>query len=182
MTFFTAKVIQENVVLNWSTATEINNKGFQVERMTSTNNYQNIAFVDGHGTSTQQHDYSFTDKKLADGKYTYRIKQLDYDGKNQYSRSVKVSINAPKEFSLSQNYPDPFNPATTIKYSIPSDGPVSLQIYDLLGREVKILVNENQKAGNYSVKFDGSNLSSGIYIYRIQTGKYLTAKKMILIK
>ena len=180
--YFDANTDGSDITLNWSTASETNNKGFYVERKFRTNDYSEVAFIKGNGTSTQTNTYSFKDKNLIDGTYTYRIKQLDYDGKYEYSRSVKVSINAPKVFSLSQNYPDPFNPATTIKYSIPSDGPVSLQIYDLLGREVKTLVNENQKAGDYTFKFDGSSLSSGVYIYRIQTGKLSSSKKMILLK
>ena len=116
------------------------------------------------------------------GKYLYRLKQIDFNGTFEYSNEVEVIINAPEKFELSQNYPNPFNPGTKIRYQITASSPVSLKIYDVLGREIKVLVNDIMTPGKHTVKFDGTGLSSGIYFYKITAGNYSDIKRMLLIK
>ncbi len=130
MTSFAANVNEGSVNLNWSTATETNNQGFDVERKISNGLFAKIGYVAGFGTSTETHTYSFTDKEVTAGEYTYRLKQVDYDGNYEYSNEVNVEVVAPLEFALDQNYPNPFNPSTTIKYSTAQDGLVKLAVYN----------------------------------------------------
>jgi hypothetical protein len=180
---FSIEVINENVLLTWVTATEMNNQGFQIERRETKNEeWINIGFVNGNVTTTEPQAYSFVDKNLETGKYQYRLKQIDFDGSFEYSNIVEVEVGIPFEFFLSQNYPNPFNPSTIIKYSLKDDGKVSLKIFNSLGEEVRTLVNEIKPAGNYEVEFNASNLPSGVYIYSIQSGDFVSSKKMILLK
>jgi hypothetical protein len=146
--------------------------------------WEKIGFVQGSGNSNSLKEYSFVDKTVLSGKYLYRLKQIDNDGGYKYSQEVEVKVEAiPTEFALEQNYPNPFNPSTVISYQLPvAAGHVSLKVYDVLGREVATLVNEQKAPGNYEVKFDGSKLASGVYIYRIEAGKFSDAKKLLLIK
>jgi hypothetical protein len=180
------------VVINWSTATEINNHGFEIQRKTKNLYWITIGFKEGKGTTTEPQTYSFTDKDLQPGNYSYRLKQVDFDGTYEYSDVVEVEV-APATFSLSQNYPNPFNPVTTIKYTIPavasglSLSKVTLKVYDILGNEVTTLVNEEKPAGSYTVKFDvgqdsSPDLASGIYFYQLTVGNYTATKKLILLK
>lgn len=146
-----------------------------------------IGFVQGNGNSNSPKLYSFTDENVPEGKYRYRLKQIDTDGKFEYSHIVEIDLtNPPLEFVLEQNYPNPFNPGTTIKYSLAKDSFVSLIVYDVLGTEVAALVNEQQAAGNSEVSFDGKSVSgdltTGIYIYRLGTGSFTSVKKMLFIK
>lgn len=183
MESFTYNVNINDVTLNWKTVWEQNNQGFDVERK-STVNWEKIGFVE----SNQNRNYSFTDKNLQPGKYQYRLKQIDYNGNYEYHYlQGDVVIGTPDKFKLSQNYPNPFNPLTKIDYQMPFSGKVSLVIYDISGREIKNLINsQNIEAGYYTVPFDGSNLSSGVYFYRIiaETNgqKYVDTKKMVLLK
>jgi hypothetical protein len=179
------------VRLTWSTATEKNNRGFEVRRAkvssqeSDDSRWDQIGFVEGNGTTTLTHTYSFTDNltdKNISSSYYYRLKQLDYDGSYEYSKEIEVSISAPFELSLEQNYPNPFNPVTTIKYAIPKNDFVSLRVYSILGENIAALVNEEKTAGSYSVKFDGSNLPAGVYLYRLETGSISAVKKFILVK
>ena len=184
---FTACVSGNDVNLNWSTASETNNEGFKVEKsqnskIKSQKVWTNIGFVSGNGTTTEQHNYLFIDKDLSGGQYFYRLKQIDYDGSFKYSKVVEVIVNVQTEFSLSQNYPNPFNPVTNISYAITQSGFVALKIYDVLGNQVADLVNEEKPAGSYTVQFDGSNLSSGIYFYKLNAGNYIQVRKMLLLK
>ncbi len=170
------------VLLTWSTATETNNKGFEVERKDNfSGKWNHLGFINGYGTSTKKSDYAFTDKNPTSGMSYYRLKQMDLNGSFTYSGIVEVSI-TPVDFVLKQNYPNPFNPATTIDYYIPVQGNVSLKVYDITGREAAGLVDENQKAGQHSVKFDASGLASGVYIYRLVTGNFSASKKLLLLK
>ena len=182
LTSFTAFTSGSSVNLKWITATEINNSGFSIERSSGNNNFIPIGFISGKGTTTKTSSYFFNDNNLAQGSYVYRLKQMDFDGKVNYSNDVNVDITAPALFSLEQNYPNPFNPGTSIKYSIPQDGMVNLAIYNILGEKVFTLVNQNMSAGNYEVKFDASHYASGIYFYRLDAGIYSSIKKMILMK
>ena len=187
LTSFTTSVSGNNVVLNWSTATEVNNSGFQVERKSINGNYISVGFVQGKGTTTEEQNYMFADKDLAVGTYTYRLKQMDFDGTFEYSPEVEAEVGVPMEFELSQNYPNPFNPSTSIKFSLVTDSRVTLRLFDVIGQEVATLINNDLAAGYHSTIVDGSNLSSGVYFYRLDaTGvngqKYSSVKKMVLTK
>ncbi|MDT3694769.1 MAG: T9SS type A sorting domain-containing protein [Ignavibacterium sp.] len=182
LTSFTANVVDNSVILNWSTATETNNSGFAVERMYSESNWQEIGFVPGFGTTTEIRSYSYTDAGLASGSYSYRIKQIDYNGSIEYSNVIEVDVNTPDKFSLDQNYPNPFNPSTTINYSISNAGNVELEIFSSIGEKVAVLVNEIQQPGRYSVSFDAGNLSSGVYFYKLVSGGFVSVKKMLLLR
>ncbi len=201
---FSAVVSGNEITLNWQTATEINNYGFQVERKKAKgeSSWENIGFVEGAGNSNSPKEYSFTDNVTESGMYSYRLKQIDIDGSYEYSKVVEVNIGSPAKFELMQNYPNPFfaessgNPTTTIKYSIPSviarseatkqshdfASNVQLNVYNILGEEIATLVNEKQSPGNYSVQFDASNLPSGVYFYTLRVGDFIATKKMILLK
>ena len=187
---FTATIENGVVTLNWETATEINNRGFEVERSLSQtlsereglSNWETIGFVQGYGNSTSTKYYSFTDSKLLGGnKFQYRLKQSDYNGKYEYSKIVVIEIFLNK-FSLNQNYPNPFNPSTTIKYAISSQQHVMLKVYNLLGNEAATLVNEVKPAGVYEVKLDAANMPSGVYFYKLQAGTFIGIKKMTLLR
>ncbi len=179
---FNASISGTDVNLTWKTATETNNKGFQIERKSGSGKYENVSFINGNGTTTAPQQYSYTDKDLSAGSYTYRLKQVDFDGSYYYSSEVEVDLNSPAEFAMEQNYPNPFNPSTTIEYSIPQDGFVALKIYNSLGQEVSRLVNNFVKAGNHSVTFNASSLASGIYYYKIEAGSNVKVRKMMLLK
>ena len=180
---FTASVNGNNVTLNWVTATELNNLGFQIERQAEEQNWMKVGFVDGHGTSTEPQIYNFTDAGLASGVYNYRIKQVDFDGSyHYYNLKKEVEIGAPDSYDLSQNYPNPFNPTTKIKYSVPADGFVNISVYNVLGEKVTDIVNSIQKAGRYEVTFDATNIASGMYIYRMESGNFVSVKKMMILK
>ncbi len=180
-----------SVKLNWQTATEVNNYGFEIERKKSNNgNWENIGFVSGHGNSNSPKTYSFVDGDLnGSEKLFYRLKQIDIDGKFEYSNVVEVVI-VIGDYKLSQNYPNPFNPSTKIDYTIPETADVIVEVYSITGELVTQLVNLRQNAGNYSVEFNAignSNLSSGMYIYRISAkgvsgNIFIQAKKMLLLK
>lgn len=187
LTSFNANVTGNNVSLKWSTATETNNSGFQVERRKTQNErieeWVNLGFVSGHGTSTEQQSYFFNDQNLSAGKYLYRIKQIDFDGSFEYFElESEVTVDAPNTFSLAQNYPNPFNPTTLIKFSIPVKGNVTLKVYDIIGNEVATLVNENKDAGTFEVNFSAEDLSSGIYLFQLKSSSFMETKKMTLIK
>jgi hypothetical protein len=183
---FRADVNEGSVVLNWQTASETNNKGFEVQR-NSGEGYQVVGFVQGNGTSTSSHSYTFTDKNVNSGSYTYRLRQVDFSGKSEYSQEVSVSVELPKVYTLSQNYPNPFNPTTQISFNLAADSKVTLKIFDVLGQEVTTLLNGDMTAGAHNVNFDASKLTSGMYLYKIEAkgvdGTNFTAiKKMMLTK
>ncbi|MBK6914488.1 MAG: T9SS type A sorting domain-containing protein [Ignavibacteriales bacterium] len=190
LTAFTATAQQNEVSLNWQTATETNNSGFEIERKqvgspqssVSNQDWNQIAFIPGFGTTTERKSYSFIDENLLSGIYQYRLKQIDFDGSFEYSNTVEVEINSPTEFTLEQNYPNPFNPSTVISYSLPQKEFVTIKVIDILGREVAILVNEVKPAGKFEVEFDASSLASGVYVYQIKAGSFTTSKKMLLTK
>lgn len=183
---FTVQADGKVVNLNWITATEINNKGFEIERsqnvQVSKMNWERIGYVPGFGTTTEPKSYSYTDNKVATGTYHYRLKQIDFNGTFKYSGEIEISLQVPLEFSLDQNFPNPFNPATQIEYSIPEDGIVKLNIYNALGQKVYELVNGIEKAGKHKIKFNGSGLASGVYFYKLESGNNIAVKKLMLMK
>ncbi len=178
---FTANVDGKNVELDWSTATETNDSGFEIQKK-SGKDFHTIAFVKGAGTTTQSQNYSYADKDLTPGNYTYRLKQVDYDGKYDYSEEVTAEILAPSEFILNQNYPNPFNPTTKISFQIPVNEFVSLKVYDTLGKEISTILEDNYSAGSYTVNFDASRYPSGLYIARLNAGNDSRSIKMTLLK
>ena len=181
LTSFTAKVVDDNVELIWNTSTEKNNQGFEVQRSNG-GSYEAVGYVAGFGTTTEPKAYSFTDKNLNSGKYTYRLKQIDYDGQYVFSNTVEVEVNPPLTFALEQNYPNPFNPSTLVKYSIAKDAMVNISVYNAIGEKVATLVNGLQQAGRYEVNFNAGNLTSGVYFYSIEAGDFKAVRKMLLMK
>ncbi len=181
LTGFTGFVSNGKVNLNWSTATETNNSGFEIERK-SEYDWTQIGFVPGSGTSSEQRAYSFVDEIVTSGNYSYRLKQIDFNGQFEYSEIIEIDINTPAEYSLEQNYPNPFNPSTTINYSIKENGLVTLKVFDILGNEVKTIINAEQEAGVYRIEFNASSLASGIYFYTLTAGDFVSTKKMVLLK
>jgi hypothetical protein len=206
---FTGQRISQHAVrLGWTTISEIDNYGFFVQNRRAgereNGEWGDVpnSFVAGHGTTNEPHDYSFTDNVAPSGNLQYRLKQLDLDGTVHFTEPITVSSLtsveeiAPTEFSLEQNYPNPFNPSTTIKFSIPSVGaepartasagghvqPVQLRVYDILGREVATLVNENLQTGSYEVTFSANGLTSGVYFLQMNAGGRTFIKKMLLVR
>ncbi len=198
LTTFDAKVVDNKVLLQWKTATEVNNYGFEIERssipigtISDDNNntsqmgnceWEKIGFVNGHGNSNSTKRYSFVDPNPIGGKIKYRLKQMDTDGTYEYSEIVMVEIKIPMEFVIKQNFPNPFNPSTVIKFSLSEASKVELEVYNILGEKVAILVNKNLNAGNHKVVFDASNLNSGLYFARIKSGNYTKSIKMLFLK
>ena len=182
---FTASVRNSEVQLLWSTASELSNRGFEIERsVNDNNNFVTVGFVEGKGSSTEINYYSFTDNPQLSGvtQLYYRLKQVDFDGTFSYSEIVNVSYDVPAEFVLGQNFPNPFNPSTRISYFVPKESFISIKVYDFLGSEVKTLVNEYKATGSYDLVFDASNLPSGTYFYTLIADNYSSTKKMIILK
>ncbi|MFN3871483.1 MAG: DUF4397 domain-containing protein [Ignavibacterium sp.] len=182
---FTASVNGSSVSLNWTTVTETNNRGFEVQRKSSSGDFVSVGFVNGRGTTTEIQNYTFTDSNLPVGTYSYRLKQIDFDGSFEFSNVVEVSVVAPKEFSLEQNFPNPFNPSTQITFNLKTDSDVTLKVFNLLGQEIATLVNGRLSAGTQQIEFRADNITSGVYFYRIDAKgidgtNFSSTKKMIL--
>lgn len=187
LTSFAATVIGTDVRLSWITSSELNNLGFEIERSENKTEWQNIGFVEGHGTSTEMKYYSYTDSEMKTGIYYYRIKQIDFDGSFSYSSVVEAEVIIPMQFALNQNYPNPFNPSTKINFSLPADSKVMLKIFDILGQEVVTLFSGELSAGEHQLDFNAAGLNSGVYLYKLDAqgvnGKnFSSVKKMILSK
>lgn len=188
---FIANVSGGKVNLDWQTESELNNRGFEIQRsLTLTHslregaleNWTTIGFVDGKGTTTETSDYDFIDEPTESGLFSYRLKQINFDGSFEYSSEVDVNFIVADDFRLSQNYPNPFNPSTTIEYQIPQSSFVTIKVYDALGKEVVTLVNEEVPAGIHEVNFEPRNLTSGLYLYKIRAGSFEQTRKMLLLK
>lgn len=196
MNEFSGSVNGRNVILKWQTAEEINNAGFDVERKTTGgNSWVKLSFIQGNGTSNQPVNYTFEDKNLNSGKYKYRLKQRDYNGNYEYfglNSPAELVIGKPVKYELSQNYPNPSNPRSKIKFSVPEESKTSIIVYDILGKTAAVLIDRVVSAGYYSAEFDGTNLSSGIYFYTLVVGDasahdgpgtgFSETKKMLVIK
>lgn len=173
-----------NVVkLSWTTATETNNRGFEIQRSADEVSWSTVGFKEGKGTTSEPQQYSYTDRlsDLTASRLYYRLKQFDFNGKYEYSNVVEVEI-GPSSYSLSQNYPNPFNPSTTIEYQLPVKSQVTLKVYDILGNEVTTLINEEKSAGTYKYALNAENLPSGVYYYQLRAGTYIETRKMVLLK
>ncbi len=178
---FTASASGNFVKLDWTTATETNNQGFEIQKK-SGNDFYTIGFVAGSGTTTEPKNYSYQDKNLENGIYVYRLKQFDFDGTSSLSEEIIVEVSNPSNFVLNQNYPNPFNPSTNIKFSLPNSGYTNLSIYNMVGEKVSELVNQVLPEGEYNLRFDGANLPSGIYIAKLSSESYRQTIKMTLLK
>ncbi len=179
---FSASIVKGGVNLDWTTATEKNNRGFEIERKSADADYSMISFIEGNGTATKPNHYNYKDNSDIHGIYTYRLKQIDFDGKFTYSNEVTVNIPAASDYVLQQNYPNPFNPSTMIKYAVPKASNVKIIMYDELGRQVKVLTNEFKEAGNYSYTLNADGLASGVYIVRLSAGISNKVIKITLAK
>ncbi len=187
-----ASVIKGNVLLNWTTLSESNNYGFEVQRKSDSDEFWEIlGFINGQGTNNSPVSYSYVDKDISANWYYYRLKQINFDGSFEYSSTIEVLLQSPKSFVLIQNYPNPFNPETVISYQIPDlngeSVEVELVIFNLLGDEVRTLVRKNQGTGYYNLMWDGRDnsgmtVSAGTYIYQIKAGKFIQSKKMTLLR
>ncbi len=182
LTSFTAITENQNVVLEWTTASELNNNGFEIQRSIAESEFASIGFVKGNGTSTTQNEYTFIDKDLSNKKYFYRLKQVDYDGSYRYSNVIEVDVRSLDEYVLEQNYPNPFNPTTTIGYILKEKTNTKLVLLNAIGEEVSVLLNEEQDKGYHKVEFNAEKLSSGVYYYQLRAGSFIETKKMIYLK
>ena len=193
MESFDITVDRRDAFVNWITASELNNRGFGVERRSKMENgysqWKEIGFVNGNGTSNERHAYTLKDAKLVSGVYQYRLRQVDFNNNVEYfspTNNADVIIGKPGSFDVSQNYPNPSNPKSKIDFAMPFNGKVSIKVYDILGREVATLINDFKPADFYTVEFDGTNIASGTYFYRIiaegDNQKFTKTLKMILVK
>ncbi len=189
LTTFTATSDRLTAMLEWATATEKANYGFDVERSAQQDSkkesvWMKVDFVQGSGTSNAPHRYSFEDTKLTPGKYSYRLKQIDQSGSFKYSQSVDVEVGtAPRKFTLSENYPNPFNPTTNIEFTVRDNGPATLKVYNIAGQVVAELFNGQAEAGKiYLETFNASRFASGIYFTVLQMGSQRLIHKMSLLK
>jgi len=192
LTSFAASVGTDNQIsVVWSTATELNNSGFNLERKLD-GEWQKVAFIEGKGTTTEKTEYSFVDKfkyESFQGTIQYRLKQIDFDGTFSYSKVASVEVDfTPKEYTLFQNYPNPFNPSTTIKFALPFDSNVRIAVYNLLGEQVEVIFDQVKEVGYHNISWNASELASGVYIYTIEAKsldglqKFNSVKKMMLVK
>ncbi len=182
LTSFSAQAEDQSVILNWVTATEINNRGFEIQRKVAEGDFATVGFVKGEGTATIQKEYTYTDQNLSEGKYLYRLKQLDFSGESEYSKTIEVEVRALNNFTLEQNYPNPFNPTTTIGYVLQEKSNTKLTLINAIGQEVVTLVNEEQDKGFHKVTLNAANLPSGVYLYKLQAGNFTETKKLMLLK
>jgi hypothetical protein len=182
---FTAVANNGNVELNWTTATELNNSGFELQRSVKDEAFEKIAFVPGFGTTTDTKAYSYLDNNVS-GFLKYRLKQIDFDGSFEYSKTIEVNSLLNLSFELRQNYPNPFNPSTKIKYSVPQSSNVVIKVFDILGNEIETIVNEEKQTGTYELTWNATSatggLPSGVYIYQLRAGSFIATKKMLLLK
>ena len=194
LTSFTANISGSNVELNWQTEVEVNNYGFEIERSVATGkqqssslNWQKIGFVKSYGNSNSQKKYSFKDIPAGGTTFKYRLKQIDNDGNFKYSNTIEASFIVTGDFKLDQNFPNPFNPSTAILFNLPEEGRVTVRVFDIMGREVIILMNENMTAGKHKVVWEGKDnfgkdVTSGIYFYSLKFNEQSITKKMLLVR
>lgn len=188
---FTGTTDKRNVTLTWVTEWELNNSGFDIERanvtLSGVEEWIKAEFIPGHGTSNTANGYMFKDEKLNAGTYKYRLKQIDYNGNYEYfPLEQNVTVKPPGKFDMSQNYPNPSNPKCKINFEMPVNGNVNIKLFDITGSEVYTFLNESREADYYTIEFDGSNLASGVYFYRIiaqgEGQTFTKTMKMVLVK
>lgn len=184
---FSAEVSGNDVILNWTTATELNNQGFEIEHSIDNQNFNKIGFVPGFGTTTEMKSYSFRVSDISSGIHYYRLKQIDFDGTFTIFNSVEVTGPMPNTFVLNQNHPNPFNPSTTISFAIPVEANVTIKLFNMLGQEVAKITEGNFQAGSHNINFNAQNLTSGAYIYTLEAvgvngANFKSTKKMLLLR
>lgn len=182
LTSFTASGIGTSAELRWITASETNNRGFEVQRSVNGAEWITLGWKAGAGTTTELTEYRWSDNSASEGTVYYRLLQYDYDGSMRIYGPETAEIGAVTEFSLGQNYPNPFNPVTTIRFALPEKSDVSLRVFDAQGSEVAVLASGTREAGRHEVQFEASNLPSGVYIYRLEAGNYRESRKLMLLK
>jgi hypothetical protein len=183
LTSFSASIVGNSIVLEWKTATETNNMGFEIERATNDKVWQVIGFVDGYGTTAESKSYTYTDTEVGELiNYYYRLKQIDLDGSYSYSAEIEITAEMPTSFQLSQNFPNPFNPTTNIRFTLPEASNVQLKVFNALGEEVANLTSDLFEAGVHNIAFDASNLISGVYFYKLEANNFVQVRKMMLLK
>lgn len=189
--YFEAIPQVESILVKWGTATEIENYGFEVQRSTDLISFEVLEFIFGHGTTFSTHHYVYVDSPLISGTYYYRLKQIDTNGGFEITDTISATLITSSliedeisqiEFSLSQNFPNPFNPSTVISFQLSAASKVNLKVFDVLGNEIAVILNEEKNTGRYDVVFNSSNLTSGIYYYQLSAGNLVQTKKMILLK
>ena len=179
---FSVAIKNNLMLLNWKTATEVNNYGFGIERMVNEGAWEKIGFVHGNGNSASPKSYEFTDNNPIGGsKFVYRLKQIDTDGAYEYSTEVKVEL-LPTKYELFQNYPNPFNPVTNFKFSLPAQTKLKIKLYNMLSEQVATIAQGTYESGYHLVIFNANNLPSGTYLYRLESSEFVQVKKMLLIK
>jgi len=179
---FSVQQNNDKVILNWETATETNNYGFEIQRSNKNSEFITIGFVAGYGTTTEKHQYSYSDELISDDNYRYRLKQVDYDGSFSYSDEKEINFVLLNDFALYQNYPNPFNPSTTIKFALPEKANLVIAVYNLIGEKVAEVFKGEMEEGYHEVEFNAANLPSGVYFYRFESDKFNTVKKMVIMK
>lgn len=190
LTSFSGTVMGSNVHLKWTTATEVNSFGFELQRAAiptgsgdlQLRSWESIAFIEASGNSNINRQYSFTDRLVRPGRYAYRLKQIDNGGEFDYSQQCEVSIDVPRGLILEQNFPNPFNPSTTISFSLDKAGSVSLRVFNTLGETVAVLKDQTLEAGFHNVTFEAGDMESGIYLYELRAGSQRIIKKMVLLR
>ncbi|MCC6548506.1 MAG: T9SS type A sorting domain-containing protein, partial [Ignavibacteriaceae bacterium] len=182
LTSFAASVSGTSAELKWITASETNNRGFEIQRSLNGAEWLTAGYISGAGTTTELTEYRWADNTAPEGTVYYRLLQYDYDGSMRIYGPVTAEIGTITEFSLGQNFPNPFNPVTTIRFALPERTDVSLKVFDAQGSEVAVLARGTREAGRHEVQFDASELPSGVYIYRLEAGTYRETRKLVLIK
>jgi len=184
---FSAQLVDRDVILNWTTASELNNQGFDIELSLDNQTFTKVGFVPGFGTTTEMKSYSFMISDVAAGVQYYRLKQIDFDGTSTIYNSVEVTGPVPNTFVLNQNHPNPFNPSTTISFSLPVESNVTIKLFNMIGQEVAQIAKNNFQAGSHNVEFNAQDLSSGAYIYTLEAkgingANFVSTKKMLLLR
>jgi len=182
ITLFSGNYVNDAVHLEWTTATETNNYGFEVQKRYDNSSYEKIGFVPGNGTTTNGMQYSFEDNDLLAGRIYYRLKQLDFNGDFEYSNEIMVDVLNLTDYQLFQNYPNPFNPSTSIKYSVPAQSKIKISLYDIIGNEVSTLFEGIQQSGVYNIDLTADNLPSGVYFVSMTAENFSKAIKITLMK
>ena len=187
LTQFSAKLLNDYVRLEWSTVSERNNYGFEIQKSDRKKGFHKIGFLKGAGTTIETQSYEFKDSKIEIGTYSYRLKQIDLDGTTLFSSPVEIQVKPPQQFQLYPNYPNPFNSNTIIRFDIPARDHISISIYNAVGQKIKTLLDEEKAAGCYEIRWDGrdelgKSISSGVYFLTLKTTTFACANKLILLR
>lgn len=182
MVSFSANPSGNNIELNWCTASETNNAGFEIERKSASTEWGKIGFVSGAGTSTEIINYKFRDNNVLPGSYSYRLKQIDHNGQFEYSNEIKADVNAVFGYALEQNYPNPFNPSTVIRFSVPEASMVTVSVFNMTGEIIDVITKEYYQSGSYNLNYNASGFASGVYLIKMEAGSFVSTKKITLVK